>query len=76
VRAPTPTSPEATSYRRRRPAWYISIRLFTLERMPWAGGRQKGLSDKQSRVIPVSRRTRVLYSQLIILERLEEVIAR
>jgi hypothetical protein len=41
-----------------------------------AGGGQTGLSDKRSRVIPESRRTRVLYSQQVISEKLAEVNAR
>src|SRR5262249_47764870 len=69
VRASTPapaTPPTATSSRRRRTVWHIAIRLFTLERIPRAGGMPRRLSDKRSRVISDSRRTLVLYSQLLM----------
>src|SRR5262245_22086650 len=60
---------------RRRPAWYIPIPLFSLGRIR-RESRLTGLSDKRSRVLPESRRTRVLYSHLLVSGRLAEVNAR
>jgi hypothetical protein len=79
VRAAIPRTgytPDSGIFPWRRFTHRIPLHFNVLWLMPRAGGRRTRLSDKRSRVIPVSRRTRLRYSHASCSERLAEVNAR